>query len=95
MAVELAVLDLVRRVAVVRAVDDGHATFPHVLRGALAAMLADHTWRVVVAFDPGTSLRPAVADVVEQAKRWAAERQCVLTVTFRGVPTSPGAAGRR
>jgi hypothetical protein len=88
-AVELALVDLDRRLAVVRADDDGFPSFPHALRGTLAAMLAVPTWHVIVAFDPASArpFRPPVAAVVDQATRWARERNCRLTVTTRG-PTS-------
>ena len=81
MTVRVSVLDLVHRTAVVRVVDDGREELPHILRGALAAMLADPSWHVVVAFEaPGTP-RDDVEEVLDQARRWAAERQCRLSVT--------------
>lgn len=79
--VRVSVLDLERRITVVRADDDGRPAFPHVLRGVLAAMLAEPTWHVVVAFADGLPLRPEVTEVLDQAKRWAGERECALTVT--------------
>lgn len=81
MTVRLASIDLVGRVAVVRVADDGRDVFPHVLRGALAAMLAEATWHVVVARESDDPLRHAVTDVLDQARRWAAERDCRLSVT--------------
>ena len=86
MAVELALVDLDRRVAVVRADDDGCPSFAHALRGTLAAMLAVPTWHVIVAFgqEGRVPLRAPVASVVDQARHWASERDCRLTVTTRG-----------
>lgn len=80
MSVRLSVLDLDQRIAIVRAVDDGNAGFPHVLRGTLAAMLADATWDLVVAFDDLTP-RPAVEQVLDQARGWARDANCRFTVT--------------
>jgi hypothetical protein len=79
--VRLSVLDLDRRIAVVRAADDGYDGFPHVLRGTLAAMLADATWHVVVAFEDDRAPRPEVAAVLDQAGRWARDAGCRLSVT--------------
>jgi hypothetical protein len=79
--VRLSVLDLDRRIAVIRAVDDGLDAFPHVLRGTLAAMLADATWHLVVAFDDYAPKRPEVAEVIDQAERWAKDAGCRFTVT--------------
>lgn len=79
--VQVAVLDLERRVAVVRAGDDGGDAFPHVLRGTLAAMFAEPTWHVVVAFEWEVPTRSRVLEVLAQARTWAAERGCHLTVT--------------
>jgi hypothetical protein len=88
--VRLSVLDLDQRVAIVRAVDDGHDGFPHVLRGTLAAMLADATWDLVVAFDGLEPQRPAVEEVLDQARRWAADVDCAFTVTtLRDVADTP------
>lgn len=82
MAVRLAVLDLDRRIAVVRAADDGVGSFPHALRGVLAAMVAVPRWHVLVAFDKGGSGPddPRVAAVLGQARRWGAECGCEVTV---------------
>ena len=92
--VRVAVLDLDRRVAVVRAVDNGEDTFPHVLRGTLAAMFAEATWHVVVAFDDDAPVRPAVREVLTQATLWAAERGCRLTVTtLAGAGMATGGTG--
>jgi hypothetical protein len=77
----VAVIDLERRVAVLRADDDGAQAFPHALRGALAAMLAEPTWHVVLAFDDEVPERDAVNDVIDQARQWADERRCRLSVT--------------
>ena len=79
--VRVSVLDLDRRIAVIRAVDDGYESFPHVLRGTLAAMFAEATWHVVVAFEDDATPRAEVADVLAQAGRWAGERDCRFTVT--------------
>jgi hypothetical protein len=79
--VRLSVLDLDRRIAIVRAVDDGHDGFPHVLRGTLAAMLADASWDLVVAFDDLAAQRPAVEQVLDQARGWAKDADCRFTVT--------------
>jgi predicted NAD/FAD-dependent oxidoreductase len=90
--VRLAVVDLVRRVAVVRVADDDRTEFPHMLRGTLAAMLSEPAWHVVVAFEDDETPRQPVAAVLEQAQAWAAERQCRLSVApLREVPalTSP------
>lgn len=94
MTVRVSVLDLDRRVAVVRAVDDGQDTFPHVLRGTLAAMFAEPTWHVVVAFDEPLPYRPEVRDVLAQAASWASDRACRFTVTTladAGLATGGGA----
>lgn len=80
MTVRLSVVDLVRRVAVVRIADDGREEFPHVLRGTLVAMLAEPTWHVVVADERDAPPREAVREVLEQARRWADERDCRLSV---------------
>jgi hypothetical protein len=82
--VRVSVLDLDRRIAVVQAEDNGYDTFPHVLRGTLAAMFAESTWHVVVAFDDDQPPRREVAAVLDQAKVWSHERRCRLTVTTRG-----------
>ena len=79
--VRVAVLDLDRRIAVVRVSDDGCDAFPHVLRGTLAAMFAEASWHVVVAFEEDDPPRDAVAAVLDQAAKWAAERDCRFTVT--------------
>ena len=85
--VRLSVVDLIRRVAVVRVVDDSRDEFPHVLRGTLAGLFSEPTWHVVVAFDDDQPPRHAVAAVLDQAKAWAAERQCRLSVAaLRDVP---------
>lgn len=84
MTVRVSVLDLDRRIAVVRAADDGYDAFPHVLRGTLAAMFAEATWHVVVAFEDEAPPRPPVEAVLRQAGRWAAERDCRFTVTTIG-----------
>lgn len=81
MTVRVAVLDLDRRVAVVRADDDAGPAFPHVLRGTLAAMFAEASWHVVVAFDDDVPERPEVLAVLAQAAGWARDRACRLTVT--------------
>ncbi len=94
MTVRVSVLDLDRRIAVVSAADDGYEAFPHVLRGTLAAMFAEATWHVVVAFEDEGPPRAAVAEVLAQAARWAAERDCRLTVTTQreaGAVTAPDA----
>jgi len=78
--VRLSVVDLVRRIAVVRVCDDGRDAFPHVLRGTLAAMLAEPTWHVVVAEERHGPPREAVCEVLDQATKWAAERGCRLSV---------------
>lgn len=83
MTVRVSVLDLDRRIAVVRAEDNGYDTFPHVLRGTLAAMFAEATWHVVVAFDDDQPPRREVAAVLDQARIWSRERACRLTVTTR------------
>lgn len=79
--VRVAVIDLERRVAVVRAGDDGADAFPHALRGTLAAMLADPRWHVVVAFEAEGPARPEVAGVIDQAREWARRGGCRLSVT--------------
>ncbi len=78
--VRVAVIDLERRLAVVRADDDGAAGFPHALRGTLAALLSDPTWHVVVAFGDDAPPRAEVASVLKQADAWAAEAGCRLSV---------------
>jgi hypothetical protein len=80
----VAVIDLERRVAVVRAGDDGGDAFPHALRGTLAAMLAEPTWHVVVAFEAEGPARPEVARVIDQAREWARQARCRLSVTSYG-----------
>jgi hypothetical protein len=81
-AVRLAVVDLVRQVAVVRVADDGRAEFPHALRGTLAAMLAVPAWHVVVVFANDAPPHDGkVEAVLDQAQKWAAERGCRLSVT--------------
>ncbi len=79
--VRVAVLDLERRVAVVRAHDDGSDDFPHRLRGTLAGMLAVPTWHVVVAFLEETPPNVRTGEVLVQAARWASDGGCRLTVT--------------
>jgi hypothetical protein len=87
--VKVSVLDLERRIAVIHAEDDGTDAFPHVLRGTLAAMLAEATWHVVVAFAWEVPDRPRVAEVLAQADRWARDRGCRLTVgTIADVPST-------
>lgn len=87
MPVRLAVLDLVRRVAVVRVTDDARDELPHMLRGTLAAMLSEPTWHVVVALEGDAPIRHPVAAVLDQAQAWAAERGCRLSVApLREVP---------
>lgn len=84
MAVRMALVDLVQRVAVVRVADDGKNELPHVLRGTLAALLAEPRWHVVVAFDDdnGDEPRPqAIGAVLDQARAWAAECDCRVSVT--------------
>jgi hypothetical protein len=80
----VAVLDLERRITVISAVDDGLDSFPHVLRGVLAAQFAEPTWHVVVAFADDKAQPPAVREVLAQASRWAAEHACRFTVTNLG-----------
>ena len=95
--VRVAVIDLERRLAVVRADDNGAPGFPHALRGTLAAMLSEPTWHVVVALDDVTEPRPAVAEVLRQAAGWARERGCRLSVasfTDVGRVASAAAHGR-
>jgi len=79
--VRVAVLDLERRVAVVRAHDDGSDQFPHRLRGTLAGMLAVPTWHVVVAFMDDAPPSHRTGEVLVQAARWAHDGGCRLTVT--------------
>jgi hypothetical protein len=74
------VLDLERRMAVVRADDDGKDAFPHALRGTLAAMLTEPTWHVVVALGHAEAPRDAVSEVLRQAAGWASEGGCRLSV---------------
>jgi hypothetical protein len=76
----VAVIDLERRTAVVRADDDGAAGFPHALRGTLAALLTDPTWHVIVALGDGRAPRSEVANVLRQASEWAREGGCRLSV---------------
>lgn len=78
--VRVAVIDLERRTAVVRADDDGAAGFPHALRGTLAAMLSDPTWHVIVALGDDRAPRPEVATVLRQASEWARDGGCRLSV---------------
>lgn len=80
MTVRLSDVDLVRRIAVVRIADDGRDAFPHVLRGTLAAMLAEPTWHVFVADERDGPPRDVVRAVLNQAHDWAAERDCRLSV---------------
>lgn len=79
--VRVAVIDLEQRTAVVRADDDGAPGFPHALRGALAAMLAEPSWHVVVAIGDDRPPRPEVATVLRQAADWAREGGCRLSVS--------------
>lgn len=81
MSVRLATVDLVRRTAVVRVVDDGREELPHALRGTLAALFDEPTWHVVVAFEREQPVRDDVLAVLGQAKEWADERGCRLSVT--------------
>ena len=81
MSVRLSSVDLVRRTAVVRVADDGRDEFPHALRGTLAALFDAPTWHVVVAFERDAPVRPEVSEVLDQARGWAAERDCRLSVT--------------
>ncbi len=90
MTVEIVLLDLDDRVAVVRAADDGTTAFPHVLRGTLAAMLAVPTWHVVVAFDRGIAPGPHVTAVLDHARDWADERGCELSVVVGGMSARAG-----
>lgn len=95
--VRVAVIDLEKRIAVVRADNDGTAGFPHALRGTLAALLSEPTWHVVVALDDATVPSPAVAEVLRQASGWAREQGCRLTVaSFSDVGrvAAAAAAGR-
>ena len=78
--VRVAVIDLERRTAVVRADDTGAPGFPHALRGTLAAMLSEPEWHVVVAFGDDSPPRPEVAAVLIQAGDWAREGGCRLSV---------------
>lgn len=87
MTVRLSVVDLVNRTAVVRVADDGRDEFPHVLRGTLAALFDEPTWHVVVALEQDEPVRAEVGEVLDQARRWADERDCRLSVTaLRDVP---------
>lgn len=90
--VKLSAVDLLRRVAVVRVADDGRdELLPHALRGTLAAMLSEPTWHVVVAFETEAPHRDSVTQVLDQARHWAGEQDCRLTVTtLRGVATVTG-----
>ena len=81
MTVRLSMVDLVRRTAVVRVIDDGRQEVPHVLRGTLAALFDEPTWHVVVAFERDHAVRDEVVAVLEQARRWAEEGRCRLSVT--------------
>lgn len=80
----LALVDLDHRIAVVRAADDGADCYPHVLRGTLVALFVEPGWHVVVAFDQGVAMRPAVDYVLDQAREWAYEHECLLTVSHAG-----------
>ena len=82
--VRLSSIDLDRHVAVVRVRDDGRDAIPHALRGTLAAMFTDPSWHVVVAFDHDLPGNGRVGDVLDQARTWAGERDCVLSVTRYG-----------
>ena len=82
-AVRVERIDLNRRVAVLR-VNESIESFPRALRGALAAMVSDSGWHVVVAFQHGVPSRPDVTDVIEQARKWAADTGCRLSVTTVG-----------
>lgn len=82
--VRLSSIDLDRHVAVVRVRDDGRAALPHALRGTLAAMLSEPSWHVVVAFDHDLPGDGRVGDVLDQARTWAGERGCVLSVARYG-----------
>jgi hypothetical protein len=86
--VELVLVDLDDRTAVVRVVDGGTPGFPHALRGTLLGMLADPKWHVIVAFDSPGYPRAEVAEVLDDAVRWAIERECYLTVSIGGVASS-------
>jgi hypothetical protein len=44
-------------------------------------MLSDSGWHIVVAFRRDVPSRPEVADVIEQARKWAADTGCRLSVT--------------
>lgn len=95
--VRVAVIDLEKRMAVVRADDDGTAGFPHALRGTLAAMLSEPTWHIVVALDDAKVPPESVAEVLRQASGWARECGCTLTVaSFSDVGriAAAAAAGR-
>lgn len=81
MPVRLSSVDLDRRTAVVRITDDGRDEVPHALRGTLAALFDQPRWHVVVAFEREVPLRPEVGDVLDQARDWATERDCRLSVT--------------
>ena len=81
MTVRMALVDLVRRVAVVRVADDGRDELPHILRGTLAALLAEPRWHVVVAFDDDGPRRHKVGAVLDQARAWAVEADCRFSVT--------------
>ena len=82
----MARIDLDSRVAVVRVHDDGTTSFPHALRGSLAGMLTDTGWHVVLAFQPEVPDRAEVTEVLDQARGWAAENGCRLSVAaFRDV----------
>jgi len=78
--VRVAVIDLERRMAVVRADDAGREAFPHALRGTLAAMLTEPRWHVVVALGDPDSPRAEVSEVLRQAAGWASEGDCRLSV---------------
>ncbi|HVF03753.1 MAG TPA: hypothetical protein VNA20_02830 [Frankiaceae bacterium] len=84
MPVRLSSVDLDRRTAVVRVADAEGDDVPHALRGTLAALLHEPTWHVVVAFERcerDLPLRPELGEVLDQARGWAAERDCRLSVT--------------
>jgi hypothetical protein len=77
-------IDLNRRVAVLRVAEEVTPTFPHALRGSLAAMTSEAGWHVVVAFQHDVPYRPEVTGVIDQARKWAADTGCRLSVTTVG-----------